>query len=142
MEGRAIDFLILNPGQFWKFEHSNCGWGLTNPILHVYGSSLNVDWVVPESGQYALVFATPVFYGGQVYYFAQEYSTVVQNQTSASTATSIFEVTYTILSTTTSAQSLRTNVNRFRECLPFNGCSCNLDTGIGVGIALMLRRRR
>ena len=139
MEGRAIGFLILTPGQFWEFEHSNCGWGLTSSILHVYGSSLNVDWVVPVSGQYVLVFATPVFYGGRVTYFAQESSTVVQNQTSTFTATSVLEVTYTVLSTSTSAQPL-TTTNGSGNALQW--LPAILILGVGVCIALLLRRRR
>lgn len=140
MEGRQIGFLILNRAQFYQFQHSNCGWGLTSSMLHVFGPSLNVVWVAPETGKYALVFATPVFYSGQVYYSAQEYSTVVQTQTSAATSTSIFEVTYMVLSTQTPTQTSTTLTGSGNSALQW--LPVILILGLGVCIAVLLRRRR
>jgi hypothetical protein len=139
MVDRRIDLLILNSQQFWSFEHTNCGWGLRSSMLHVFASSSNVDWSVPESGQYALIFATPVFYGGQVYCSAQEYSTIIQSDTTASTVTSVFEVTYPVLFTPTVTQSIITSPTSANVLL--NWLPVILILIVGLGIALLLRSR-
>ena len=140
MVGRAITFLILNPQQFWGFEHSNCGWGLASSMLHVYAPSSDFDWVVPASGQYALIFATSVFYSGQVYYSAQDYYSVVQSQTSTSTFTSVFGVPYVALSTPATTQPISSSLGSENEA--FSWIPIILILGVGLGIALVLRRRR
>jgi len=101
-----------------------------------------VDWTVPATGQYAVVFATPIFYGGQIRCSAQDFFSTSQTQTVASNATSIYEITETVLSTQTSAQSVTT---------PFSPESTNLSSftvtvvviaGLVFGIIIVLRKRR
>ena len=140
MVDRAIHFLILNPGQFWRFQHSNCGWGLQSSMLHVFAPISDVDWVVPVSGQYALVFATTVFYSGQVYYSAQDYYSVVQSQTSTSTLTSLLEITYNALFTPASTQSVTTSLGSQTRALSW--LPVILILGVGLAIVLVLRKRR
>jgi hypothetical protein len=140
MVGRGIDFLILNSWQFWSFEHSNCGRGLGSSMLHVFAPSSSVDWLVPETGEYALVFASPVFYGGQIYFSAQDYSAIVQSETATSTLTSIFQNTQSILSTLPT-QPITTSVGGANTGISWFAAILLVTVGVGI-ILLVLRKRR
>ena len=141
MVGRGIIFLILNQGQFYSFEHSNCGYGLRSSMLRVYGPSYNVEWVVPESGEYALVFVSRIFYGGYVSYSAEDYAPTVQSETVAYTSTSIIENTNLVFSTqtpaVTSTPTSFSSENAFMNWLP-----AALVVIAGAGIILVMFRKR
>jgi hypothetical protein len=65
MPGRAIHFFILYQAQFRGFEGSNCYWNWSWE-LHAYAASYGFDWVVPQTGEYALLFLSTTFYGGTI----------------------------------------------------------------------------
>jgi hypothetical protein len=142
MVGRAIDFFILNRGQFYSFTHSNCGYGLRSSMLHGYGPSYNMDWVVPESGEYALVFVSRIFYGGYVSYSAEDYAPTAQNETVAYTSTSVIENTNLVFLTqtpaVTSSPTSLSSENAFITWLP---AALIVIAGIVI-MGLLLRKRR
>ena len=142
MVERAIDLLILTPSQFWEFEHSNCGWGLKSSILQGMVSVSVVDWPVPATGQYAVVFATPIFYGGQIRCSAQDFFPTSQTQTVASTVTSIYEITETVLSTQISTQSITTPYSSESPSLSWVAVIVVVIVGLVFGLVMVLRKRR
>ena len=142
MPERGVDLLILTPSQFWEFQHSNCGWGLKSSILEGIVSFSTVDWIVPATGQYAVVFATPIFYGGQIYCSAQDSFTTVQTAVTASTVTSTFEVTNTVLSTQPSTQSPTTSLSSETSSLIWLPVIVILILLVLIGIVLVARKRR
>ena len=142
MVGRAIDFFILNPGQFYSFTHSNCGYGLRSSMYHGYGPSFNLDWVVPESGEYALVFVSRIFYGGSVSYFAEDYAPTAQSETVAYTSTTVIENTNLVFLTQTPAIT-STPASLGSENVLLNWLPAVLIVIAGIVImGLLLRKRR
>jgi hypothetical protein len=100
-QGIPIHFLILNAEQFNEFNHTNCvdrpfGWE-----LHVLAPTSDQDWVVPERGEYVLLFFSRHFLGGRIYLSVQAYGQAMQVSTSAYTKTNFIELlsTQTITST-------------------------------------------
>jgi len=142
MVDRRVDLLILTPSQFWEFQHSNCGWGLKSSVLGGFVSFSTVDWAVPVTGQYAVVFATPIFYGGQIYCSAQDFFTTVQTQAATSTITSIFEVTNTVLTTQPSPQSPTTSFSPENSNMNWVPVIVILIVGVLIATALVVRKRR
>ena len=142
MVERGVDLLILTPSQFWEFQHSNCGWGLKSAILEGIVSFSTVDWTVPVTGQYAVVFATPIFYGGEIFCSAQDSYTAVQTKAATSTITSIFEVTNTVLSTQPSTQSLTASLSPQNSNLNWLLVIAILVGGISIGTVVLLRKRQ
>jgi len=62
-KGLPIRFYILNQAQLYGFKHAACynsdSWGWQ---VSTYSDSYDIDFVVPQSGQYALLFACPRWY--------------------------------------------------------------------------------
>jgi len=105
---RAIHFFILSYSQFNPPRNFGwCGYGNWSWYLHVFAPSYNFDWVVPESGVYALLFLSNAFYGGSIHLTAQDYSTTVQSSMETSTTTTIYTLqsNQIMLSTLTSMSS-------------------------------------
>ena len=55
--------------------------------MHVFASSYDLDWIVPQSSEYALLFVSRGFYGGTIYIKTQVYSTFIQSQPETYTTT-------------------------------------------------------
>ncbi len=88
MTGRSIYFLILNLDQFRRFSQSYCLYGWDGAAeLHVYAPAYDLDWSVPQTGEYAFVFFTTIFYGGYIQFKTQSYTTTFSNSTITYTTT-------------------------------------------------------
>jgi len=106
--GSRLNFFIISQSQFRNF--GNCGFGHWSWNLHVFASSFDFDWVVPESGLYVFLFASREFYGGYVHLTTQDLSTTLQSSTETFTATSNFtypsyEIVLSTLASVSSQQS-------------------------------------
>ena len=95
-KGAPIIFYILNQDQLNRFNHSYCGWGdWTNAGWQVYAlsASYDLDWVVPQNGEYALLFISPTwYYYDSISIYAKGYNTMVQNSMTTYTATQSYTV--------------------------------------------------
>jgi hypothetical protein len=103
-QGIPIHFLILNMDQFNKFNHTNCANGFSGWELQVVGPASDLVWVVPQRGEYVLLFLSGQFVGGYVHLSVQAYGQAIQTSTSTYTTTNIIE----ILSTQTAPSTLPT----------------------------------
>jgi hypothetical protein len=99
MPGRSLTFLIMNSAQYWSFEHTTCFYSPPTSLMQVYAPAFTGSWTVPQTGEYAFVFLSYPFYGGQVNLQAREYAPFTQSGTVTYTSTSILENTNTIFST-------------------------------------------
>jgi len=95
-KGAPIIFYILNQDQLNRFNHSYCGWDdWTNAGWQVYAlsASYDLDWVVPQNGEYALLFISPTwYYYDSISIYAKVYSTMVQSSMVSYTATKSYTV--------------------------------------------------
>jgi hypothetical protein len=115
MQDRAVYFFILNQDQLRRFLGLNCAYGWNGSSeLNVFSASYDLNWVVPVSGVYALLFLSTTFYGGSVYFTAQAYSTTVESSTQTYMTTTVHtlessQITFSTMSpqnvTTMSSQS-------------------------------------
>ena len=96
-----IHLLILNMDQFNRFNHTNCANGFSGWELRVVAPASDLVWVVPQRGEYVLLFLSRQFIGGYVHLTVQAYGQTIQTSTSVYTATNIIQVlsTQTTLST-------------------------------------------
>jgi len=90
-KGAPIAFYILNQDQLNRFNHSYCGWNYdltTGSQVHALSTSYDLDWVVPQNGEYALLFVSPTwYYYDSISIYANVYSTTVQSSSVTITAT-------------------------------------------------------
>lgn len=100
-DGGPIHFLILNADQFNRFNHTNCAYGNFGWILHVFEPASDQDWVVPQSGEYVLLFLSRQFYGGQIQLSVQTTDHAIQTSTSAYTTSSTIILLSTQIMTST-----------------------------------------
>ena len=141
MQGRAVYFFILNQEQLRRFLGINCAYGWDESSeLSVFASSYNLDWVVPVSGVYALLFLSTTFYGGPIYFTAQAYSTTVQNSTQTYTTTT----TYTLESSqvalsTISTQNVTSQSPSTGSLVPF---IVIVVIGLVICLAILMRKRK
>lgn len=115
-QGIPIHFLILNADQFNQFNHSNgCTFGPFGWELRVVAPASDQVWVVPQSGEYVLLFLSRQFVGGSIYLSVQAYGQVIQTSTSVHLTTSTIELVSTQTTTSTlpyvSATTTMTNTN-------------------------------
>ena len=96
-----IHFLILTLDQFNRFNHTNCANSFFGRELQVVAPASDLVWVVPQRGEYALLFLSKQFIGGYVHLSVQAYGQAIQTSTSAYTTTSLIQIlsTQTTLST-------------------------------------------
>jgi hypothetical protein len=88
-KGGPVNFYILNLDQLRAFKYSDCGWyPRWSWMLNASASSYDLDWVVPQSGEYALLFLYPDYYYGTIYFKAEDYVRTVQSSTVTYTSTS------------------------------------------------------
>ena len=94
---RAVDFFILNLNQLRAFKGSRCGnWGDWTSQVHVSASSYDLDWVPPQSGEYALLFLSRDsyfyynFYGSYLTFMAKVYSPTTLSSSVTFTSTRIY----------------------------------------------------
>lgn len=111
VQGSRLNFFILSRSQFQNF--GNCGFGKWTWSLHVFASSFDFNWVVPESGLYVFLFSLREFYGGTIHLTTQDLSTTIQSSTETFTATSNLtyasnELVFSTLTTMSSLQSSST----------------------------------
>lgn len=101
-QGIPIHFLILNADQFNQFNHSNgCTFGPFGWELRVVAPASDQVWVVPQSGEYVLLFLSRQFVGGHIYLSVQAYGQVIQTSTSTNVTTSTIELVSTQTTTST-----------------------------------------
>src|SRR5208283_2734573 len=60
-----VNFYVLSQDQLRRFRYSYCGWyDHWSSNLNASASSYDLDWIVPQNGEYAfLFFAVPPYYG-------------------------------------------------------------------------------
>jgi len=97
-----IHFLILDIGQFNQFNHMNCANQPFGYELRIIAPAADEVWIVPQSGEYVLLFLSRQFLGGYIHLTVQAYGQTIQTSTSAYTTTSILQV----LSTQTTVSTL------------------------------------
>jgi hypothetical protein len=96
MPGRSIFFYILNLDQFRQLNRSYCLYGWNGAAeLHAYAPSFDIDWRVRETGEYAFVFLTTVYYGGYIQFKAQSITTTTWNTTITYTTTAPYALQIT-----------------------------------------------
>ena len=139
MQGRSVYFFILNQEQLRRFLGLNCAstWDGSSE-LHVFSGSYDLDWIVPASGVYALLFLSRTFYGGPIYFTAQAYSTTVQSSTHTYTTIT----TYTLASSqitlpTISPQNVTSQSTSSSYLVPFV-----LIVMVGLVVCVSLLRRK
>ena len=97
---RSMDIFILTKNQLQVFKDTICGNGIWPSLMDVSAPSFDLDWIVPQSGEYALLFFSrdPYFYYNfyreYLYFEAKVYSSTVQTSSVSYTSTR----TYTIQS--------------------------------------------
>ena len=96
-----IHFLILNMKQLNRFNHTNCTQGFSDWELRVVAPAADLEWIVPQPGEYAFLFLSRQFVGGYVHFTAQALSPIIQTTTSTYTTITIIQAltTQTSLST-------------------------------------------
>jgi hypothetical protein len=142
MQGRAVYFFILNQGQLRRFLGLNCAFGWDESSeLRVFSASYDLDWVVPGSGVYALLFLSTTFYGGPIYFTAQAYSATIQN----STQTYMTTTTYTLESSQIALSTISTQ-NVTPQSPPSTGSLVPfiviVMTGLVICLAILIRKRK
>jgi hypothetical protein len=142
MQGRAVYFFILNQEQLRRFLGLNCAYGWDGSSeLSVFASSYDLDWVVPVSGVYALLFVSTTFYGGPIYFTAQAYSTTIQNstQTYTTTTTSTLESSQIALSTISTQNVTSQSPPSTGSLVPFIAI---VMIGLVICVAILMRKRK
>lgn len=134
---RSLMFLIMNSDQYWSFEHTNCIYSPPSALLQVYAPAYTGNWTVPQNGNYAFVFYSHGFYGGQVTLLTQEYAPFTQNETVTYTSASMLENTNTILSTETPPPTQTSSASAFT--LPI-WLPITLVLAAGAGIVLTFKK--
>lgn len=103
----ALNFYILNADQFNRFSRSVCGLGNWAGDMHLYSASSDFDWVAPQDGVYTLLFLTPNWYNGPIFFTVNGYTRTVQSSfvTYSSTQTYTSVTSQIIISTLPSTGS-------------------------------------
>jgi len=93
-----VNFYILSLYQLQDFKHSYCGW-YDHWSWEVYASasSYDLDWIVPQNGEYAFLFLAAPPYYGTITLSAKDYSTTVQSSTVTYTSTGAYTLQSTQL---------------------------------------------
>jgi len=110
-QGLPVGFFILNMGQFNRFNHTNCAKGFSDWELRVVAPASDLVWVVPQRGEYALLFLATQFVGGYVHLIVQAFGQAAQISTSAYTSTSIIEIFSTQTAFSTVPPTVQTATN-------------------------------
>jgi len=141
MQDRAVYFFILNQEQLRRFFRFNCAYGWDGSSeLHVFAPSYNLDWVVPASGVYALMFLSTTFYGGPIYFMAQTYSTTIQSSTQTHTTTTTYTLAgIQITVSTTSPQNVTSQSSSTGSLVPF---IVIVIIGLAICLSLLIRKRK
>jgi len=126
-----VGFFILNMDQFNHFNHTNCAKGFSDWELRVVAPASDLVWVVPQQGEYALLFLATQFVGGYVRLIVQAFSQATQISTSAYLSTSIIE----ILSQQTLFSTLPSTVQATGQTA--TGYSALIDGVVIVAVALL-----
>jgi hypothetical protein len=86
-----VHFYILRLDQLRRFNLSYCGWyDHWSWEVSAYASSYDLDWVVQQNGEYALLFLAPNLpYYGTISFTANDYVRTVQSSPVTYTTTSI-----------------------------------------------------
>lgn len=146
-KGAPVIFYILNQDQLKRFNHSYCGWdGWENSGWQVYAlsDSYNLNWTVPQDGEYALLFISPTWY----YYDTLKVSMNVYSQTVQSmSATFTLTKTYTVQSLQT---ALLTQPNTAQQQQPNQSGNSSLTpllvvaaiAAACIGLAVMIMKQR
>ena len=137
--GRSLAFLIMNSGQYWSFEHTNCFYSPPAAMAGVYAPAYSGNWTIPQSGLYAFVFFSYGFYGGKILFSARELTPFTLTQSTSYTSTSILQNTNMIISTETTSSTESSSPSTTLE-LP-SWLPVVLFVAVLVGIALMIRKR-
>ena len=89
-----VYFYVLSLDQLRRFNLSYCGWyDHWSWEAYAYASSYDLDWVVQQSGEYALLFLSPNLpYYGTISFTANDYVTTVQSSSITYTTTSTYTV--------------------------------------------------
>jgi hypothetical protein len=74
--GRSVGFYVLDSAQFARFGYSGCQVGSWPWDLYAFAPTWDFNWTVPESGLYVFLFLSAPFYGGDIHFTAQTYSTI------------------------------------------------------------------
>jgi hypothetical protein len=86
-----VYFYILSLDQLRRFKASYCGSDRGSLEVYAYASSYDLDWVVQQSGEYALLFVAPdVPYYGTISFTANDYVRTVQSSSIPYTTTSSY----------------------------------------------------
>lgn len=97
-----VSFYILNLQQFVRFKSSSCwsydwGWEFTTSA-----SSYDLDWIAPQSGEFALLFlATHLPYYGTISFTARDLAITVQSIALTYTSTRLYTLQSTQLMVST-----------------------------------------
>jgi len=119
-KGAPIAFYILNQDQLSRFNHSYCGWDYDWTAgwqVHALSTSYDLDWVVPQNGEYALLFVSPTwYYYDSISLYANVTSTTVQSSSVTITATESYtfqssQLIYLTQSSLTQQQPSSTSTN-------------------------------
>jgi len=97
----TLDLYILNSDQLQRFNRSYCGYGNWTADMHLSAPSADFDWIAPQSGNYALLFLTTLWYNGPISFTVNGYITTVQSSivTYATTQTYMSMVSQIVMST-------------------------------------------
>ena len=141
MPGRSIYFYVLNLDQFRRLRQSYCLYGWDGAAeLHVYAPSYDLDWLVPQTGEYAFVFLSPIFYGGYIQFKAQSYTTTTWTSTLTYTTTTLNTLQSTQTETYTPAPMVtQTQIETPNYYFLIFICVIAAAT---ISVALKMKRRR
>ena len=122
-KGAPIAFYILNQDQLNRFNHSYCGWDYdwtsSGWQVHALSASYDLDWAVPQNGEYALLFVSPTwYYYDSISIYANVYSTTVQSSSVTITATQSYtlqssQLIFLTQSSVTQQQPASTSTNYY-----------------------------
>jgi hypothetical protein len=92
-KGSPIVFFILNQDQLIQFNHSYCGGDKWGWELYAFSDSYDLDFAVPQTGEYVLLFVCPKWYCyDPISISAKVYSTTVQTSLATYTSTRTYTV--------------------------------------------------
>jgi len=139
MNDRAVYFFILNQEQLRRFLGFNCAYTWDGSSeLHVFSASYDLDWVVPASGVYALMFLSTTFYGGSIDFTAQAYSNTIQSSTQTYTTTTTYTLQSSQITVSTMfPQNVTSRSQSISNLVPFI-----VIVMIGLVIYLLIRIRK
>jgi hypothetical protein len=92
-KGSPIIFYILSRDQLNQFNHSYCGQDVWGWELYAFSDSYDLDFAVPQTGEYALLFVCPKWYCyDPISIYARVYSTTVQSSSVTYSSTRTYTV--------------------------------------------------